>query len=82
VLMALLMGLRAHEVVQRTVRDLDDNGRLLVIGSSKTRAGVRTVAVPPLLRPRLLALTANRAADAMIFTEPSSPRRASGCSRH
>ncbi len=55
VLLATLTGLRAHEVVQRTVRDLDDGGRALVIGKSKTRAGERIIAVPAELRERLRA---------------------------
>jgi integrase len=37
VLTALLMGMRASEVTDRTVRDLDDEGRLLWIELGKTK---------------------------------------------
>jgi integrase len=40
-MMALLMGDEASEIVERTVRNLDDGGRLLWITDSKTQAGVR-----------------------------------------
>ena len=56
----LLGGLRASEVVDRIVRDVDDNGRLLWIPVSKTRAGVRQLQIPEVLRPRLLALCAGK----------------------
>lgn len=69
VLMAILMGLRAHEIVGRVARDVDDGGRLLVIDKSKTRAGERTVVVPPILQVRLLALVAGKKPDAPIFGE-------------
>ena len=38
-MMALLMGMRASEIVSRVVRDLDDEGRLLWIPETKTEAG-------------------------------------------
>lgn len=67
VLMALTMGLRAHEIVERTARDLDDGGRLLWISKSKTRAGVRQLAIPTALRPRLAALAEGMQPDDRIF---------------
>ena len=67
VLMALLMGLRANEIVERTVRDIDDGGRLLWIPKSKTRAGVRQLAVPAVLQPRLRELTTGKHPDERIF---------------
>lgn len=82
VLMTLLMGLRAHEVVERTVRDLDDNGRLLVIGKSKTKAGERTVGVPSVLRGRLLELARGRGPNELLFDKPTNPRKATNCTRH
>jgi len=36
---ALLLGMRATPIVTRTVRDLDDGGRLLHITNAKTEAG-------------------------------------------
>lgn len=66
-LCALLLGMRATEITQRQVRDLDDDGRLLWIPESKTEAGRRTVEVPEMLRPLLHALAAGRAGDALLF---------------
>ena len=72
VLMALLMGMRAraHEIVERTARDLDD-GRLLWIPQSKTRAGIRQIAVLPVLRSRLAELAVGEAPDAKLFGDIS-----------
>jgi integrase len=66
-LMALLMGLRASEIVGRVVRDLDDEGKLLWIPTSKTEAGKRTLQVPDVLRPFLLALVKGKRSDALLF---------------
>jgi integrase len=63
----LLLGLRAGEVVSRVVRDFDDGGRLLWIPCSKTEAGRRTLEVPDLLRPHLLALTEAKLPTAPLF---------------
>ena len=41
-MMCLSMGMRCSEVVNRVVRDLDDEGRLLWIPDSKTLAGRRS----------------------------------------
>lgn len=65
--MALLMGLRASEVTGRVVRDLDDDGRALVVEQAKTRVGDRRLEVPAVLRPRLLALAAGRRGDQRLF---------------
>jgi integrase len=53
VLIALVLGLRAHEVVGIEARDLDDGGKVLHIAKSKTRAGERPVVLPELLRAPL-----------------------------
>lgn len=44
VLVALVLGLRASEVANLTVRDIDEGGRLLWVADSKTPAGRRTQA--------------------------------------
>lgn len=62
-LTAFLLGLRASEVTDRVVRDLDDEGRLLWIEFGKTRRSRRTLEVPALLRPHLPRLAKGRAAD-------------------
>ncbi len=64
---ALLLGLRAQEVVGRQVRDLDDNGTVFWVPTSKTEAGVRRVEVPEVIRPFLLRLTDGRASTASLF---------------
>jgi integrase len=66
---SLLLGLRASEVVERVVRDLDDGGRLLWIPQSKTEAGRRTLEVPVVLRPYLLALAKGKDPTDRLFTE-------------
>ena len=53
VLLALILGLRAHEVVGLECRDLDDGGKLLHIAKSKTEAGERTIILPTMLRAAL-----------------------------
>lgn len=68
-MVTLLMGLRASEVVSRTVRDLDDGGKLLWIPDSKTDAGRRRVEVPECLRPHLLGLTRSKLPGAPLFGE-------------
>jgi len=55
-MMALLLGLRASEIAERVVRDLDDGGRLLWIPSAKTERGKRTLEVPEALQPHLKRL--------------------------
>lgn len=52
-LMALLMGMRASEIADRIVRNLDDEGRLLWITDAKTQAGIRRLRVPERLQPFL-----------------------------
>lgn len=68
VLTALLLGLRASEVTDRVVRDLDDGGRLLWIEFGKTKRARRTLEVPMVLRPYLLALTEGRGPDEQLIT--------------
>lgn len=68
VLTALLLGLRASEVTDRVVRDLDDEGRLLWIEFGKTKRSRRTLEVPMVLRPYLLALTEGRGSDEQLIT--------------
>lgn len=63
----LLMGLRASELLNRTVRDLDDRGALLVIEAGKNKNARRSPKVPQALRPHLLALAQGRQAEAWLF---------------
>jgi integrase len=66
-LCTLLLGVRATPIVTRTVRDLDDGGRLLHITNAKTEAGNRTVVVPELLRPYLLKLAEGKEQGDLLF---------------
>lgn len=63
----LLLGLRATEIVERVVSDLDANGTKLLITASKTEAGIRTMAVPGVLRPLLAEVARGKAPDAPLF---------------
>lgn len=67
----LLLGPRASELVRRDVRDLDDGGRLLWIGVTKTAAGRRRLVVPDELVQPLLAIAAGRAGDQPLFVHPA-----------
>lgn len=67
VLMALTLGLRANEVVKRTVEDVDDDGWLLWIRESKTEGSDREIEIPDYLRARLLPLIAGRPPGERIF---------------
>ncbi len=66
-LVALLMGLRATEIVSRVVRDVDDDARRLWIPDSKTPAGKRDLRVPVELQPYLRRLAAGRTPDELLF---------------
>lgn len=57
---ALLLGMRASEIADRIVRDLDGGGRILAITSAKTEAGVRRLRVPGVLQPLLQGLAAGK----------------------
>ena len=66
-LMTLLLGMRAGEITDRVVRDVDDEGRLLWIPSSKTAAGKRSLEIPALLQPFIKKLTTDRKPDERLF---------------
>lgn len=69
-LVALLLGLRASEIVTRRVSDLDEQeaaGDLLWIPCAKTPAGRRTLEVPEVLRPLLVRAVKDKKPEAYIF---------------
>lgn len=70
----LLLGPRASELTKRVIRDLDDDGSLLWIGKTKSKAGQRRLRVPDELRAMLLELVAGRPLDAPIFAHPDGTR--------
>jgi integrase len=73
-LMTACMALRASEAVSRTVADLDDGGRLLRVGHhaelgfrTKNASSVRTLEIPPSLRPILAMRAAGKAPTDPLF---------------
>jgi integrase len=69
VALALLCGMRASSVTDRSVRDLDDGARVLWIENDKTDAGDRRLEVPEVLRARLAKLAAGRAGGMRLFAD-------------
>lgn len=65
--MALLMGMRASEIADRTVRELDAGGSVLIISHAKTDARIRRLRVPAVLQPYLLALAKEKAGTEKLF---------------
>jgi integrase len=73
VLVALLLGPRAHEMVGGDVRDLDDGGRLFWIADSKSDEGRRALEVPGIVQPLLLELARGRRGAAPLFVADDAP---------
>ncbi len=66
-LVALTMGLRTSEVLDRVVRDLDDGARYLWIDAGKTANARRHLEVPELVQPYLLQLAAGKHPEQRLF---------------
>jgi integrase len=66
-LLALTMGLRTGEVLERVVRDLDDGARYLWIDAGKTSNARRRLEVPEVVQPYLSQLAANKPPEALLF---------------
>lgn len=69
-LCALLLGMRAGEIVAVKVRDVDENrsrGDILWIPDAKTAAGRRTLEVPPALAELLAELCRGKRPDDHLF---------------
>lgn len=67
VAMALLMGLRASEVTDRIVRDVDAGATRLWIDVAKSRAGERRLEIPEVLQSRLRELVTGRDPAEQLF---------------
>jgi len=74
VLMALGMGMRAGEIVSRTVRDLDDGGKAMRVEPNealtfkpKTKASRRPVPISSDLQPLLKMRTQDKLPTALLF---------------
>jgi len=80
----LLLGPRASELVDCSVRHVDDGGRLLWIRGTKSRPARRRLLVPDELGGYLVALAAGRPADEPLFVGEASRRWPAGrrWSRH
>jgi integrase len=63
----LLLALRQSDVLKRNVRDVDLGATVLRVTGGKTQKSNRPRHIPPLLRPFLLAITANRAGNELLF---------------
>jgi len=76
-LLAMLLGMRASEIVSRRVADLDEDGApgdLLWIPCAKPPPGRRTLEVPAVLRPLLVECVEGKAAESHLFeTEEGKP---------
>lgn len=66
-LMQLLLGLRSGEVLSRLVRDLDDDGRILLIPAGKTPNARRRLKIPDPLRPLLLRHVEGKPLEHWLF---------------
>ncbi len=75
VLLMLHLGLRQGEVSARVVRDVDAEGRILVIPFGKTEGSRRRLRVPEWLRPLLVSLTVGKAPRDLLFSEGQRIRR-------
>jgi integrase len=64
--------MRASEITDRIVRNLDDDARLLWITEAKTQAGVRRLQVPLQLQPLLKRFAHGKAPGDRIFGPKAS----------
>jgi integrase len=78
----LYLGARNTELTKRNVRDVDDDGRVLWIGKTKSRAGRRKLAIPDGLSDMLAALCADRDGDAPIFATRKGRMRRETARQH
>lgn len=65
-MMAVLMDMRAEEIVLRNVRDVDENGTVLWT-ESKSEAGTRRLVIPPQLQRCIAKLVHGRASSEPLF---------------
>ncbi|MBL9002867.1 MAG: tyrosine-type recombinase/integrase [Myxococcales bacterium] len=68
VLLMLHIGLRQGEVTSRIARDVDHEGRVLIIPFGKTATSRRRLKVPQWLQPYVSRLTDGKAAGDLLFS--------------
>lgn len=66
-LLALMLGMRASEVLCRVVRDLDDEGRVIWITRGKTDNARRRLEVPEVLRWMLICMAVGKKPEELLF---------------
>lgn len=66
-MLILVMGMRAGELLERERQDVDQDGSVLIVARSKTRAGVRRLVIPDFLRARFAARVGGLKAGEKIF---------------
>ena len=59
--------MRASEIADRLVRDIDDEGRVLIIPQAKTRAGVRRLRIPEALHSLIAELLKGKSPTDRLF---------------
>ena len=64
--MPLIFGMRASEITGLQVRDLDADGNILRVKGTKSKAGVRALAIPTWFRPHLLRLAEGKEAANLL----------------
>jgi integrase len=76
VLLMLHLGLRQGEVGARVARDVDTDGKVLIIPFGKTLTSRRRLKVPDWLRPYVLSLTLGKEPTELLFSaDGRAPRR-------
>lgn len=73
-MLCLWRGLRVSEVLDRVVRDLDEDGSVLVIERAKTRAGNRRVEIPEFLRAHVKRLSEGEEPGNWLFRQAREPQ--------
>lgn len=65
--LALLLAMRASEICDMLVRDIDDGARVVWVDGTKTEAAKRALETPEHLRPYLLELVRGKARTSEVF---------------
>lgn len=78
----LYLGTRNSELIKRNVRDVDDDGRVLWIRETKSKAGRRKLAIPDGLAEMLAARCEGRDGDAPIFATRKGRMRRETARQH
>lgn len=65
--LALLLAMRASEICDLLVRDIDDGARVVWVDGTKTEAAKRALETPEHLRSHLLELTSGKARTGRVF---------------